>query len=113
VLRAYELNNPLIACRTTPHRGSQPKEHSFVSVSPSNLVVTALKKAEDSSNDLILRFYEASGKPTVARIKLGLKASSWAETDLAERPIKRAQRVRGVITLPVGRYEIKTIRIRR
>ena len=60
VRRGYELNNPLIPLATDRHDGRLPAAHSFVRVSSSNLVVTALKKAEDS-DDLILRFYECKG----------------------------------------------------
>ncbi|MFZ1012368.1 MAG: glycoside hydrolase family 38 C-terminal domain-containing protein, partial [Terracidiphilus sp.] len=54
VQRGFEYNYPLTAVVTTAHAGSLPSEHSFVSVSPSNVVLTAVKKAEDAKG-LIFR----------------------------------------------------------
>ena len=46
---------------TTAHAGSLPASHSFAAVSPENVVLTAVKKAEDA-NGLIFRVYEWAGK---------------------------------------------------
>ena len=46
---------------TTAHAGSLPAAHSFASVTPENVVLTAVKKAEDAKG-LIFRVYEWAGK---------------------------------------------------
>lgn len=46
-----------------------PPEHSFVSIEPGNLIITALKQSEDEK-DLILRFYEFEGRKTTAQIAI-------------------------------------------
>ena len=61
VRHGYEYNYPLTAVVTTAHAGSLPAEHSFASVAPENVVLTAVKKAEDA-NGLIFRVYEWAGK---------------------------------------------------
>ena len=65
VRHGYEYNYPLTAVVTTAHPGSLPAAHSFASVSPENVVLTAVKKAEDA-NGLIFRVYEWAGKETTA-----------------------------------------------
>ena len=61
VRRGYELNYTLSAVQVEAHAGSLPPVHSFVTVQGDNVVLTAIKKAEDS-NALILRLYEWAGK---------------------------------------------------
>lgn len=71
VQKGYELNQrPEVVIETT-HAGKLPHEDSFLSVSCDNIVVSALKKAEDG-NGYVLRAYECSKKPTDAIISLPL-----------------------------------------
>ena len=59
--KGYEINYPLYTTRTEIHRGELPVSHSFIQIKPDNLILTVLKKAEDS-DDLILRCFETKGK---------------------------------------------------
>jgi len=111
VRRGYELNNPLIPVVAESHPGRLPRECSFLSVEPSNVIVTALKKAE-SGDDLILRFYECTGNGGTATLNLGIGAKSLQETDLMERPTgKKIPVSAGRARVPFGKWEIKTLRI--
>ncbi|MDZ7344271.1 MAG: glycosyl hydrolase-related protein, partial [candidate division KSB1 bacterium] len=69
VRRGYEYNNPLIVVLGEVHKGALPTVHSFVELSPDNLVLTTIKKAEDSEA-WIFQWYEAEGKDTPARLTL-------------------------------------------
>jgi alpha-mannosidase len=111
--RAWELNNPLVTYVAESHKGQLPSSRSFVSIEPGNLVVTALKIAEDS-DDVVLRFYEAFGEATEAQIEINLPAKSWVESDLMENelPNTGGKINKGVITVSVGKHEIKTLLIR-
>ncbi|NLG96991.1 MAG: alpha-mannosidase [Chloroflexi bacterium] len=60
VRKAAELNQRPVALVTTLHKGSLPHCASFVSVEPQNLVISAVKKAEDN-DDMIIRCYETAG----------------------------------------------------
>lgn len=51
------------------HRGKLPKEQSFIKVDKKNVMVTALKKAEDT-DDTVLRLYETEEKHTEVNIAL-------------------------------------------
>ncbi len=63
-------NAPPAAVFSGYHRGALPQSRSFVSVESDTgcVVLSALKFAEDGSGDLILRLYEASGRPAGARV---------------------------------------------
>jgi len=70
-----EYNNPLLCRKAATHAGKLPKAWGLLEVSKPNVVITALKQANDGST--ILRLYEASGKATPellsgARQKSGL-----------------------------------------
>lgn len=111
VRRGYELNNALIPVVTGNHKGKLASEHSFVKVDKANLVVTALKKAEDS-DDMILRFYECKGEAGSAKISFGMHVNSVQETDLSERPgSNKKKSVNGSMTVPFGKWEIKTLKL--
>ena len=67
VRHGYEYSYPLTAESTTAHPGALPASHSFASVAPENVVLTAVKKAEDAKG-LIFRVYEWAGKECDRRV---------------------------------------------
>jgi alpha-mannosidase len=111
VRHGYEYNYPLTAVITTAHPGSLPASHSFASVSPENVVLTAVKKAEDASG-LIFRVYEWAGKDTTAEFHVPPGATSATVTNMQETPEGSALAVTGdVVKVPIHPYEILTIRV--
>jgi alpha-mannosidase len=109
VRHGWEYNYPLQAVVTTAHAGSLPAEHSFASVSPENVVLTAVKKAEDA-NGLIFRVYEWAGKETTAEFHVPPGATGATVTNLMEQPEGDPLKVEGdVVKAPVHPYEIVTI----
>jgi alpha-mannosidase len=111
VRRGYELNYDLLPMQTTKHPGALKDEHSFLEVRPENVVLTAVKKAEDDGS-FILRFYEWAGKESDVRIVLPAGSQSASETDLMERPVGDLTLQGGTVTVHTKPYEIKTIRVR-
>ncbi len=111
VRHGWEYDYPLQAVVTTAHAGSLPAEHSFASVSPENVVLTAVKKAEDA-NGLIFRVYEWAGKETTAEFHVPPGATGATVTNLMEQPEGDPLKVGGdVVKVPVHPYEILTIRV--
>ena len=108
--KAYELNYPLIHLIEPNHRGDLPKVHSFVSAQPENVILTVIKKAEDS-DDVILRFYETSGKEAKAVIRLAETLRGARETDLMENETTEMPVQQRTIEVPISKHEIKTIKI--
>jgi len=111
VRHGYEYNYPLTAVVTTAHAGSLPAEHSFASVAPENVVLTAVKKAEDA-NGLIFRVYEWAGKDATVEFHVPPGATSATVTNLMETPEGAPLAVTGdVVKAPIKPYEILTIRV--
>lgn len=108
--QGYELNYPLIPVEVEPHAGIWPSSHSFISVQPANVIVTALKKAEDT-DALIIRFYEFEGKSAMVQLELPKAASSAQETDLMEKTLHPLdlQKSGREVEVPVSPYSITTI----
>jgi alpha-mannosidase len=111
VRHGWEYNYPLTAVVTTAHPGSLPAEHSFASVAPENVVLTAVKKAEDA-NGLIFRVYEWAGKESTAEFHVPPGATGATVTNLMETPEGAPLAVAGdVVKAPIHPYEILTIRV--
>ncbi|WJH37529.1 glycosyl hydrolase-related protein [Paenibacillus sp. CC-CFT747] len=90
VKRAAELNQRPTVIIETYHEGELPQTDSFLSIDQDNIIMSALKQAEDN-DDLILRCYETSKIATKAVIRL----PKWNRT----------------IEADFGPCEIKTFRI--
>jgi len=110
IRRGYELNYKLLSLPFGKHQGSLAPEHSFLQVQPDNVIVTALKRAEDE-NSLVVRFYEWAGKESEVTIQLPAGAQSAAETDLMEKPLGSLPVHDGAVSLHAKPYEIKTIKV--
>jgi alpha-mannosidase len=110
VRRGYELNYKLMARQTGKHDGQLAAEHSFLQVQPDNVIVTAVKKAEDDSS-LIVRFYEWEGQEADVTLTLPQGVETATETDLMERPSEKVSVRNDVIRVHVMPYEIKTVKV--
>ena len=114
--RGWEYDYPLQAVVTTAHPGSLPAEHSFASVGPGNVILTTVKKAEDS-NALIFRAYEWAGKEaTTAEFHVPPGATAATVTNLMEKqegsPLAVDRSAGGdTVKVPIHKYEILTIRV--
>ncbi|MDR3748084.1 MAG: glycoside hydrolase family 38 C-terminal domain-containing protein, partial [Acidobacteriota bacterium] len=107
----WEYDYPLTAVVTTAHAGSLPAEHSYASVAPENVVLTAVKKAEDE-NGLIFRVYEWAGKSATAEFHVPAGATGATVTNLMETAEGGPLKVEGdVVKAPIHPYEILTIRV--
>lgn len=111
VRRGYEFNYPLIGELTDVHKGELPLQHSFVQLSPSNLVLAGLKKAEDGGG-WIVQWYDAKGEETEAVVTFPktpkhVTLSNFMEEEGASVPIENnSVRVKtkrsSVVTLKVS-----------
>lgn len=115
VHRGYEFNYPLMARRTSSHPGNLPASNSFLSLSPTNVICSAIKQAEDG-NEIILRMYESVGKDTEAHVKPGAIPSSATLTDLLEwgeyveeKPLQIEE---DTIIVNIKAFEIVTVRVK-
>ena len=111
--KGYEFNYPLIAVTGNIQKGILPAKHSFVEISPANMIISTLKKAEDSDHDLVLRFYETEGTKSKAKIKfsplMGIDAVH--KTDLLENEIEKIPLNNNEIEVQVGKFSIESFRL--
>jgi alpha-mannosidase len=112
VRRGYEYNYKLQALQVGTHAGSLPVRHSFVTIEAQNVVLTALKKAEDG-DALIFRFYEWAGKDAEVRIQVPEGAKSARLANLQEIPEGSPLSIEdgNTISVPSHPYEIVTVRV--
>jgi alpha-mannosidase len=111
VRRGYELNYKLFVTPAEAHQGELNPQHSFMQVRADNVVVTAIKSAEDDGT-LILRFYEWAGKEGDVNIQLPPGAQSASDADLMERSIGELALHNGAVSVHTKPYEIKTVKVR-
>ncbi|MGH9432061.1 MAG: alpha-mannosidase [Terriglobia bacterium] len=111
-LRGYELNYRAIPLVVEAHEGSLPSSYSFVTIQPGNVILTAIKKAEDD-NSIIFRFFEFEGRPAQVQLHLPEAATQAVETNLMEKKEKSmALGPTGQeLTTSIGSYEIKSVKV--
>jgi alpha-mannosidase len=110
IRQGYQLNYKLISMQVERHQGELPPEHSFVTTPNENIIVSAVKKAEDD-NGLILRFYEWAGKTGDVKLQIPPGAKSASETNLMEKEIGAVPIEKDEVTVQTKPYEIKTVKI--
>lgn len=111
VRHGYDFNYKLNGEQVDPHTGEMAARHSFVSVEPTNVVLTAMKKAEDS-NALVFHLYEWAGKSGNITISVPPGATEATEINLMEKPEGSPLSVTGdKVTVPVHPYEIVAVQV--
>jgi alpha-mannosidase len=112
VRRGYDYNYPILAMQAIQHEGPLPSRHSFLSLTGDNVVLTAVKKAEDG-NSLVMRFYEWAGQEGNVRLDVPPGAISATVANMMETPDGEPLAVSAnhEITVPIHPYEIQTIRV--
>jgi alpha-mannosidase len=110
VRRGLELNYRLLPMAVEKHEGALPATYSFVQLEPNNVVLTAMKKAEDD-DALVLRFYEWAGKEGDVTVQLPARAHSATETDLMEKALGELPLREGRVSVNTRPYEIKTVKV--
>ncbi|MBO4940261.1 MAG: alpha-mannosidase [Clostridia bacterium] len=107
--KAYIYNNPCYAV-DAPGGGNLPNEYSFISCNRDNVFIDCVKQAEDDEN-LIVRLYEAKRIRTNATIDFGFDVKKVYLTDMLENIEKELDVVNNSVTLPVGTFEIITLKV--
>jgi alpha-mannosidase len=112
VRHGYEYNYKLQAMQVAAHAGSLPAKYSYVTVKPENVVLTAMKKAEDE-NGLIFRVYEWEGKSGDVEFHVPKGATSATLTNLMEKPEGGELKITGdTVTAPIHPFEILTLEVK-
>jgi alpha-mannosidase len=119
VNQAAGLNQPLLAVVLPgtqpghPAKGLRPGQPGLTCDAP-NVIISAVKLAEDqpaSGSAVIVRVYEAHGKPTEARLRPAWAVARAEETDLIEQRVADLFVTAGAVVLKLAPHEIKTVRL--
>jgi len=101
---AYELNCPLGMV------SGAAGERSLFAVSQPNVIIEAVKPAEDASGDIVVRLYESKRMATRCTLTCGLDIKTVVETDMLENKAGDLALSDGEIALDFRPFEIKTLR---
>ncbi len=108
------FNFPLLAFVASGREGertSLPPSGEFLRLEPGNLIMTTLKKCEDDDS-LVLRFYEAEGRFTRARVRLAPPIrKAWQTNLIEEEPEPVAITSQGALELEIKPWEIVTLKL--
>jgi alpha-mannosidase len=113
VQAGYELNVPLRVVPLQPQSGARPAEASFLQVDAPDVIVEAVKRAEDAPQAVIVRLYECAGRGARATLRFGFPVAAAAETNLLEEAIGPLDLHDGQVVLTFRPFEIKTVRVTR
>jgi alpha-mannosidase len=110
VLREAEaLNTPLrtVAAGTAPQAPA-----AVVSVEHPGVQVSAVKRADDGSGDLIVRLYEACGARTQVAVRAPARIVDASCCNLLEEPELALDIADGFVNLTLRPFQLVTLRLR-
>lgn len=112
VVQAYQLNNPPLSVIKPNDGGILPSAHSFISCEQENVIIEAVKKAEEGGSTIV-RLYECFNRTTRAGLRIGQKVSSVQQCDMLEQAEESLTVPKEGEVLEIGfkPYEIKTLKI--
>jgi alpha-mannosidase len=87
----------------------------LVTVDSADVVVEAVKLAEDRSGDVVVRLYAATGGRATTTVRAGFAATAVESVDLLERPLDLGQTwpEPSEVLVQLGPFQILTLRYRR
>ena len=109
---AADFQRGLSPVMLTRRDGSLPSETSFVDISSGQLIVSALKQADDGRG-LIVRIWNPTGDKQTAKLTLPVaRMISATATDVLERDLGREYEVRDqTVIVPCGPKQFVTLRV--
>jgi len=105
VRKGYELNVPV-----TVQEGDGGSA-SILQVDAPNVIIEAVKPAEDGSGDMVVRLYEAKRAATRCVLSTALAVESAERTDMLENTLEAVTVTNGRIPLELRPFEIVTLRL--
>ena len=108
--QAYAFEAPLRAMTSGLHAGERPAFGAFVSHTPVEFVISALKEAEDGRG-WVVRGYNITAEPIEVTIKPWWAFAHAERVNLAEAALAELVPTEdGSVNLAVGAYEVATVR---
>ncbi|WP_407562839.1 alpha-mannosidase [Streptomyces sp. 184] len=108
IAEGYALNLPMRAAMC-----AAPPDRPLLAVDNPDVVVEAVKLADDRSGDVVVRLYESRGGRARAGLTADFPVHRVHETDLLEEPLTEHPCVEGRVALSLRPFEILTLRLAR
>jgi len=126
IWQAARLNQPLLAFQTSEHSGKLGKEYSLLSVtsggyegkssspeSAPRVMVSAVKMAEESDDEIVVRLRELNGKPEEnVQVRFARPIASAREINGAEDPVGPAEVIKGALLTSLRPYQPRAFAIK-
>ncbi|MBR5518289.1 MAG: alpha-mannosidase [Clostridia bacterium] len=109
IKEGYALNIPLEVSKAPANNGTICDNYSIVSSDKENVIVEAIKKAEDD-NSIIVRLYDAYNKKTNVTITAGFDFKEAYICDLMENNIEKLENKGRDVEIKVKNFEIVTLK---
>ncbi len=121
--RGWEYNIPLISIQVDRHKGRLPPRHSFLTISSSNVVLSACRPKDNpvatfesfepgAGGGVMLRLYEAEGKATEMEVKLSCEISEIWKTNLLGERLGQVDRVGNSFSDCIGPFAVETYEVK-
>jgi len=110
VQKGLEFNEPLIVYTGEEHSGELEKNHSFIQISPSTVVMNVLKLAEED-NDFVIRVVETAGTAARVKIQFDRPLLSVKEVNLIEDVLTDLPPENNNFSFGIRPYQIRSFKI--
>jgi len=110
VQKGMEFNEPLIVCTGEEHSGELGKNHSFIQISPANVILNVLKLSEDD-NDFVIRVVETAGAEDRVKIQFDRPLLRVKEVNLIEDVLKVLAVENNYFSFDIRPYQIRSFKI--
>lgn len=107
---AHGFNAPLEIVEVPIHSGRLPLEFSLVSLEPEELIITAVKKAENE-DALVIRLYNISDGQVTGNLKTFQQIGKVMMTNLLEEPLEEIPVSDRSIVFPVKGHQIVSLKL--
>ncbi|MDP6380411.1 MAG: glycoside hydrolase family 38 C-terminal domain-containing protein, partial [Phycisphaerae bacterium] len=108
---AEQFTIPPMLVQCNPHKGHLPIQASRFSLEPDNLVLSALKQAEDRKS-VIVRVYNPTSRAITGKVRFSRRIKSARLVNLNEEPIKKIPVSGGhTVSLSVPKHKIVTVEL--
>lgn len=108
--QAERLTVPLDPAQTGAHAGTLPKSHGFLTVTPKNLVVTAIKRAEDASG-MVIRLFNPTEAPLSGALQFANPPQRAERLSLEEKTEASLPVEGNRVAVTAGPKKIVTVRV--
>lgn len=113
VLREAEaLNTPLRMVAAGDAGRTDGAPVPLVSVEHPGVQVSAVKRADDGSGDLVVRLYEACGARSTVAVRTPVRIAEASTCNLLEEPQRSLDIADGFVNLTLRPFELVTLRVR-